>query len=1292
MTDHVLRDRFNKIRRRLELLRLTAGLGLIWILAACVGVCVLWLSTRHDSAFATVLSTAITPLVVIASAASFVWIVWVLARRADDRIIARKVEAQFPSLDTALMTAVEQQPVEGAELGYLQSEVVARAREHGRRNDWKAVVPTWRLTAAGAMNAVGLFVVSLVIGAAVLQPTPATSSVASPLSVPSEVPAIKFEVVVEPGDVEVERGTSLLVMARFPERIPETATLESTRSGKPEPNEPETGEPETGENDVDVVVTTLMERSLDDPVFAARIDRVDKPMTYAIRFGEQVSDRYQVTVFEYPRLERADATLVFPEYTKRDVRVVEDVRRLTALKGTQITLDFLLNKSIASATLTPESGRPIPLSVSTDEPTARFQTTVERSSRYRLVLTDAKGRTNKTSPLFVINVVDNIAPKLKLVKPKSDLSVSPLEEVDLHATVWDDFEVAAAGLSYSFAGAEQIEIELGSNIPAKKTVGLKHRLFLENLAAAPDQLMSYYFWADDVDSAGKTRRTMGDMHFAEVRPFEEVYRQGSPPPGGPPPPQAKESEKLAELQKKIINAAWTVVRRENDRQTSKLASDSAALAESQELAIAQLNELMAELGDPKSQRYAADALEAMESARQKFTSTGEQKSLDDLRQGLSSAQLAYQGLLRLRAREHEIVRAKAAHGSGQSQQKSEMNNLELEEDENRYETQSAPTPEEEAATREDRQILNRLRELARRQNDVNARIKELQTALEDAKTEEEKAEIERRLKRLREEQQEILRDTEELAQRMDQEENQERMNSEREQLEQARQNARQASEALKEGQVSRAAAEGTRAEETFRDLKDEFQKGTSQALAEQVQQLAEQADQTIQEEQELANQLDKPAEKTDSRPSLRSTPNDIDDSLAEKFEEQRERIADLTESMRKTIDDAEAAEQPLLAEKLYEAIRSTRTRRPEEALTRAEQSLQRGFADDAKKLEEIASEGLETLREGIDSAGSSLLEDEADALRRAQTALKQLRNELAGEAERNDPQSKGANALDGSPSENESASENARTTQASDDADSKKSGARGKGQESSENGEEGTQESEQPSQSKESGSGQGKGEKPGEKPGLGSGEGGSGEGAGQKPSDTKSDSEGSGEGSGEGHGEGQKNGRGTGGLQAGAGQSQKGSRSLRPSATSPGRQRQQSGVGGANFGGGEQAGVMPQTGRSASPLTGDDYLDWSDRLRDVEEMLSDPELRAEAAAIRDRAKSIRKDIRRHSSPPEWDVVREMVVDPLTILERRVRTELLRKSSEKLVPIDRSPVPPEFESHVRRYYERLGVGD
>jgi hypothetical protein len=89
-------------------------------------------------------------------------------------------------------------------------------------------------------------------------------------------------------------------------------------------------------------------------------------------------------------------------------------------------------------------------------------------------------------------------------------------------------------------------------------------------------------------------------------------------------------------------------------------------------------------------------------------------------------------------------------------------------------------------------------------------------------------------------------------------------------------------------------------------------------------------------------------------------------------------------------------------------------------------------------------------------------------------------------------------------------------------------------------------------------------------------------------------------------------------------------------------------------------------------------------------MLDVPELRAEAARIRDRARAVRLELKRHSKEPQWDLVQMEIAGPLLQLRMRVSEELARRESkEALVPIDRDPVPTRYSELVRRYYEELG---
>jgi hypothetical protein len=124
-------------------------------------------------------------------------------------------------------------------------------------------------------------------------------------------------------------------------------------------------------------------------------------------------------------------------------------------------------------------------------------------------------------------------------------------------------------------------------------------------------------------------------------------------------------------------------------------------------------------------------------------------------------------------------------------------------------------------------------------------------------------------------------------------------------------------------------------------------------------------------------------------------------------------------------------------------------------------------------------------------------------------------------------------------------------------------------------------------------------------------------------------------------------------------------------------------------GGGDQRGRWDQFDPNG-PLTGRDFTQWSDRLRDVEEMLSEPDLRNDVARVRDRARAIRAEFTRHGKEPQWNLVEQFITNPLTELRNRIGEELAKlQSDESMVPIDRDPVPGRYTELVRRYYENLG---
>lgn len=112
--------------------------------------------------------------------------------------------------------------------------------------------------------------------------------------------------------------------------------------------------------------------------------------------------------------------------------------------------------------------------------------------------------------------------------------------------------------------------------------------------------------------------------------------------------------------------------------------------------------------------------------------------------------------------------------------------------------------------------------------------------------------------------------------------------------------------------------------------------------------------------------------------------------------------------------------------------------------------------------------------------------------------------------------------------------------------------------------------------------------------------------------------------------------------------------------------------------------------RQSAPITGEDFSSWSDRLREVEELVDAPDLRDDLAKARERARLARQDFKRDRKKPDWAVLQMQVMKPLTEVRDRIGDELARRESrEALVPLDRDPVPNRYSELVRRYYEELG---
>jgi hypothetical protein len=1157
------------------------------------------------------------------------------------RRIAKRVEDRFPSLDQRLLTAIELADVESAggpapSLGYLQSRVIEEANSHSRSHRWADVVSprqVWLSRSVGVVSLVAMAGTLWVLAFG----RPAGRRPDS-VALGMLTPALRISV--EPGDTEVERGTGMTVTVRFSrsEDVDDQTELVCISEDGSERRYP-------------------MRQTLSDPVVSAFISSVDAPLRYQVVSPRVKTGFYSVDVFDFPSLVRADAELEFPAFTEMPTKRIEDTLRVTMVEGTRLRWELSLNRPVAAATLVDADGGRIELGADAENRTRyRAEFEMARSQSWRLELVDASGRQNKFTTELVARVFANDPPVLKSVAG-GDAEVSPLEEFPVVVSVRDDFGLGRFGVSYLFSGGREEDIELGGSVPPGENRRGEYLFDFESLGAKPDQLLTYHFWAEDTDRDGKPRRTRGELQFVEVRPFEEIYREsrsagaGSdrlserPDKGGG---NGQQAEQIAELQKRIISATWQVIRRESGGElTPTFTDDVEAILAAQSEAIGQLDTLGQAVTDDSSAAFVTVAEEAMETSAAGLRDVIAEGSPDTLAAALDAQQAAYQALLGLRAREFEVSRSRQNQSgpasTSRQRRQPQLDQLRLTNDENRYESQSlAETDEARQESDQQREVIDRLRELAQRQEDINKQVAPLQSALELAQNEAERAEAERQLKRLHEQEQELLRDADDLGQQM--REQQQRpesadaqpMRQASEQLEQTRENIRQASEALARDDASQALASGTRAERELDQMREELRQQAAGDFGEAMRQMRSDARELDERQQKIASQINDPASPDSppaDTPGLR--PETAETDLVDQVRQQRERLGDLLKQVEETVHQAESTE-PLLAQKLYDTYRTTQQKQVDRKLGDTAELLSRGMRTQAETVQRETAEAISELRRRLEGAADSVLGDQTRALERAVGELEKLRQQLDGEIVEatagNDPTEPSRGPGGDGPDDTGAAAE--RSVEATADAQPRTDGE----PDSDQNAEH---------------------QMPGE-PGPG------------------------------------EPGPGESGQAAESAQSGRGliDRIAPSNSPQPGQSRT-----------GESRTDRPQTGQSrddrggtggtrgAAPLTGQGYREWSDRLRDVEQMIDDPAMRSEAIRIRERARDVRSEFRRHSTPPQWDDVEQTIARPLRELTRNVAEELLRRSADRdaLVPIDRDPVPDRYGDAVRRYYESLGSG-
>jgi hypothetical protein len=493
----------------------------------------------------------------------------------------------------------------------------------------------------------------------------------------------------------------------------------------------------------------------------------------------------------------------------------------------------------------------------------------------------------------------------------------------------------------------------------------------------------------------------------------------------------------------------------------------------------------------------------------------------------------------------------------------------------------------------------------------------------------------------------MLADVDELKQRLDRPENQSRLAEQRRQLEQTRDELQRAAEAAGDGSVAQAVASGTRAQRQLQSMKDELRKRNSSQFSDDLREMRGEARELARQQEDIAKKLEglqDPAHRT-----LSDAPEK--EALAQALAQQKDRMKQLVDRATHVSEQAESSE-PLLSRQLYDSLRKLGQ---DDASAR--KALQQELADSGlltngvyQQLQETSGEqGGRALDLTRTLVREGYLPQAAQAEQRARAGIDELRRgvERATESVIGDD----TEALRLAKSELDAVTEQLQ----------REAGAAATGEQPTEDRAKGNSPGDQKTDRAQNGKNADGAAKQGEGARLAADEppqDGYRDGAGERPGSSTRDG------------------------------NQRGDRA---GSRAPGNRGGENGGGALsvdNFLRGGEGPGAPSEG--SGPIMGGNFAPWADRLRDVEEVLDQPELRTAVATARERARIARLEYKRDAKKPDWAVVQLEVLKPLLEVRSRLADELSRRESkDSLVPIDRDPVPSRYAESVRKYYEELG---
>ena len=633
-----------------------------------------------------------------------------IARRISDERVALYLEEHEPSLQAAVLSAVEESKKGEREAApnhspELVRRVIETAVERIRNIDMGRSVEQAKLQqTSGLLIAAGVAAVLLfVFGPSYLRY--GLSALLTPMS--SVEASSPYQIEVLPGDATVARGSDQSVTARLIGFESEDVSL-YMRADTSDPFEQLPLFPMEDENGP----TGLFEVLLFD---------LENTTSYFVESTGVESSTFTLDVIDLPYVERLELEYHFPAYTGLEPRLVEEGGDIAVLRGTEVRLRAIPTMGTAGGHLVLDEEARSDLTLGDDGSlTASFM--VEAEGFYRIDLQAPDGQLVTASPQYTIDVLTDQPPSVMFLNPGRDTTASAVEEMFVEARADDDFGLRSLELFYSVNGGDQQTVSLFSGGESVlKEVSAGHTFFLEELDIEPGDFVSYYASATDQNLAQQGTSVKSDLYFIQIRRFNQDFR-AAPSQGGGGGGGEADPRELSRAQREIVSGTFNVVRDRADYTDEEYQENLVFLTLAQGRLRAQVETLLRRMN---SRVMPADPVfrsigEILPQAADAMRLAEDELQGQDADAALPHEQKALQYLQRAEEAYEEVLVTMGGGGGGggggqnaAAEDLADLFELELDKLRNQYETMERG--EQQQADNTVDELMERLRELARRQ-------------------------------------------------------------------------------------------------------------------------------------------------------------------------------------------------------------------------------------------------------------------------------------------------------------------------------------------------------------------------------------------------------------------------------------------------------------------------------------------------------------------------------------------------------------------------------------------------